>query len=50
MLKTMIFSLLFILSGVLASLETVSDDDLLKLIKNEKYVVVLFCMFFIYLV
>ena len=30
-----------------ANLETVSDDDLLNLIKQENYVVVLFCKFFL---
>lgn len=28
------------------NLETISDDDLLTLIKQEKYVVTLFCKFF----
>ncbi|XP_033215332.1 protein disulfide-isomerase A4 [Belonocnema kinseyi] len=43
MLRKVLVLLLLIFSGVLASsLETVSDDDLLNLIKNEKYVVVLF--------
>lgn len=36
--------LILLLKYVIASqLETVNDDSLVELIKNEKYVVVLFC-------
>lgn len=41
-----IFSLLLIatvVTNIQASLETVTDDELLNLIKTEKYVIALFC-------